>query len=436
MVQGLGFVWTWAPNKFINLHFTGILDYTLKWLKIIEKNGTPRFRNNPLKKKLLDIQAPSLPELMRELNYMPSCHIPEINHITDRIYDIIKGSEKINRAQKGLENQGLMKNFLNNHSNIIIKPADKGRRIVLMDKEDYVFEAMTQLCDRTTYKQVSNKISSTQWTRLNEILNELVTMKIITKSTATLMAPQNSPGDRKFYLLPKIHKHSSQWRVPNRIPKGRPVDEYCSEEAEIPTITTQQSTNMVQSTGLYFFSILANQSKTVFGEELVNFIIHSFNCLKSNELILNERPKEELMELMFSEQNSQELYKLLEKEFANLKVPLSRTELQDLKEKMAKLQENYIAKFHQNLQVKFNKNFILEQYFNHYKRKFSTMDSQFSDKKYQDFQKREIESAKNKMRNEKNEFDSKLCQIQRKVNEREEERKKEKQREMSHFIWV
>ncbi|CAD5126944.1 unnamed protein product [Dimorphilus gyrociliatus] len=144
MAQGLGFAWTWAPNKFINLHFTGILDYTLKWLKIIEKNGTPRFRNNPLKKKLLDIQAPSLPELMRELNYMPSSHIPEINHITDRIYNIIKGSEKINRAQKGFENQGLMKNFLNNHPNIIIKPADKGRRIVLMDKEDYVFEAMTQ----------------------------------------------------------------------------------------------------------------------------------------------------------------------------------------------------------------------------------------------------------------------------------------------------
>ena len=43
---------------------------------------------------------------------------------------------------------------LRNDKNIVIKPADKGGNIEIMDKEDYIQEGLRQLSDNTHYEEL------------------------------------------------------------------------------------------------------------------------------------------------------------------------------------------------------------------------------------------------------------------------------------------
>ena len=104
---------------------------------------------------------------------------------------------------------------LNDNPNLIIKPADKGSGIVLMNTCDYVYEAYKQLNDYNFYEELSS--DQTELFHL-EVIQVLVSMKqreeIDQKCFSFLAAGPTKPG--RFYLLPKIHKG----KLP---PPGRPI---------------------------------------------------------------------------------------------------------------------------------------------------------------------------------------------------------------------
>ena len=91
---------------------------------------------------------------------------------------------------------------------IIIKPAHKGSTVVIWSKDDNLLEASSQLSDTKVYqkckgeplKKVNNEIKSVLWDMFNR-------KKIHNKVRDYLLMKKPQLG--RFYLLPKVHKKTS-----------------------------------------------------------------------------------------------------------------------------------------------------------------------------------------------------------------------------------
>jgi hypothetical protein len=105
---------------------------------------------------------------------------------------------------------------LQNRSDILIKPADKGGAIVLMDRSDYITEGQRQLNDTQTYTKLDADITQTNLQKVTEVI---LKTKIPTETQVKLIPKESTCS--KFYLLPKIHKGT--YPVP-----GRPIVSSCS----------------------------------------------------------------------------------------------------------------------------------------------------------------------------------------------------------------
>ena len=112
---------------------------------------------------------------------------------------------------------------LSNNDQIIIKPADKGGSLVIMDKCNYVFEAERQLSDTCYYKPIPNSIQNENKIRLYSILRDMKFKNIITEKQFEYLLGPTLTQPRHFYLLPKIHKEINTWTIPNKMPPGRPI---------------------------------------------------------------------------------------------------------------------------------------------------------------------------------------------------------------------
>lgn len=127
------------------------------------------------------------------------------------------------------EEEALME--IQNRHSIIIKPADKGSTIVIVDKEDYAFEAMRQLQDKEFYKPLQEPIYLETQNQIVQLLKQLHKTKHINHKQLLFLTGTNLPRPRYFYLLPKIHKETAEWTKPTQIPKGRPIVSDCSSES-------------------------------------------------------------------------------------------------------------------------------------------------------------------------------------------------------------
>ena len=98
--------------------------------------------------------------------------------------------------------------ILSNNKNIIIKPADKGGATVILNRRDYITEAMRQLNIEEYYKRVEEDLTSQHEQLINQCISDLINNGDLDMDTGQLLRPANSR------TLPKIHK-------PNN--PGRPV---------------------------------------------------------------------------------------------------------------------------------------------------------------------------------------------------------------------
>lgn len=117
---------------------------------------------------------------------------------------------------------------LRNDPSIIIKPADKGSTTVLMNREDYILEASSQLEKTQYYTELPSPIFTATVPRLNEILTRMLHNGSITQKQYDFLQASTQDRPRRFYTLPKIHK--SSWFKPN-IPHGRPIVSDSSSES-------------------------------------------------------------------------------------------------------------------------------------------------------------------------------------------------------------
>jgi len=116
-----------------------------------------------------------------------------------------------------------IKNFKRN-TELIVKPADKGGAVVVMDKALYEKEALRQLNNNHYYRPLPDgPIYQDTASAMFNILLELFTQGYITgNQLGYLRADPKTMDSRYMYILPKIHKSRASWPDP-RMPAGRPI---------------------------------------------------------------------------------------------------------------------------------------------------------------------------------------------------------------------
>ena len=98
---------------------------------------------------------------------------------------------------------------------IIIKPADKGSAVVIMNISDYVAEGDRQLADRNFYRPVGEDLTASHTWMVNETIDLMRDNGEISEKNAAFLRVTR-PRTAQMYLLPKIHKN----QLP---PPGRPI---------------------------------------------------------------------------------------------------------------------------------------------------------------------------------------------------------------------
>ena len=115
------------------------------------------------------------------------------------------------------DEQSALRSLANNR-NIVIKPADKGGGLVVMNTKDYVFEAHRQLNNTKFYRKIYVKNTKDIDAEINKTVRSLWEQDEIDLNCLSYLTPESTkPG--RFYMLPKIHKN----KLP---PPGRPIVRY------------------------------------------------------------------------------------------------------------------------------------------------------------------------------------------------------------------
>ncbi|GFO00957.1 hypothetical protein PoB_002746200 [Plakobranchus ocellatus] len=100
---------------------------------------------------------------------------------------------------------------LKNNAHIIIKPADKGGAVVVLNTPDYIAECTRQLSNATYYRKLNSDPTKKYNKRINDRLEIGVRSGEIDSDTAKrLIVLHPVPG--RFYILPKIHKEGNPGR--------------------------------------------------------------------------------------------------------------------------------------------------------------------------------------------------------------------------------
>lgn len=120
-----------------------------------------------------------------------------------------KSRENLTKAQKSAIDH------LTKNESIIIKPADKGGAVVIMDRDKYVEEALRQLNNQFYYQRL--------WSNpMDNIRDEVKVLLLTARDTGWISKQERDfllcqhPRIPTFYMLPKIHKSLES-------PPGRPI---------------------------------------------------------------------------------------------------------------------------------------------------------------------------------------------------------------------
>ncbi|XP_073416057.1 uncharacterized protein [Dendrobates tinctorius] len=106
-------------------------------------------------------------------------------------------------------------NSIHSNKNIIIKPADKGGALVVMNYIDYNKEVNRQLSDTSTYGIIPRDSVSTITHKIRDLTKTYLDRHMIDQKTASFLVNPH-PITPVFYILPKIHKSLEN-------PPGRPI---------------------------------------------------------------------------------------------------------------------------------------------------------------------------------------------------------------------
>ena len=114
---------------------------------------------------------------------------------------------------------------------IVIKPADKGSAVVIMNRQDYIAEGERQLSNQLHYRQLECSIAPENSLLISQIFDKLQDKGLIDAGQACYLKGDIKPSPRGMYMLPKIHKPIDKWPEGSPLPPGRPIVSDCSSES-------------------------------------------------------------------------------------------------------------------------------------------------------------------------------------------------------------
>lgn len=148
----------------------------------------------------------------RGLSFFPDHQIKDFDIFLEKqeIKKISKNSKK-SKKSKGKNKDNLTKKgkealtALNKNEEIVIRAANKGGGIVVMDYNIYHKEALNILLDPVHYEKISGNPFPEVKNQFRDLLKRCLTNNLLTKDeyrSVNIMVP----NDPFFYFLPKIHK--------------------------------------------------------------------------------------------------------------------------------------------------------------------------------------------------------------------------------------
>ena len=116
---------------------------------------------------------------------------------------------------------------LETRQEMVIKPADKGGKIVLWPTTMYMDEAVKQLHDKKYYEEQMEDKTPSLTMNIETFLTHLLSKGLIDEDCYSFLAPLSTTKTPTFYMLPKIHKEGCP---------GRPIISGCQS----PTVALSQ----------------------------------------------------------------------------------------------------------------------------------------------------------------------------------------------------
>lgn len=118
--------------------------------------------------------------------------------------DIIQGLRKNSKMNITKEEENAMREILNDNT-IVIRPADKGSGIVVMDADKYTDNLEQEVKDSDTYEEVDTDLTQKIRNKVKKLVNEMHKSGSITDELRKYMLPFDS-GAGKLQANPKLHK--------------------------------------------------------------------------------------------------------------------------------------------------------------------------------------------------------------------------------------
>ena len=232
--KGLSFIPSTRSMKLVD--FCNYRDRLIRRIKLFDffKDDSSTYKPNDFCNKFIGLSSWTPPEFLisqQSLDTINSVLFTSDNtvrhwvtHDADRII--------VNNTHNLTSGEFHAITSLKNNSDIVIKPADKGGAIVIMDKESYVKEAYRQLNNNKYYQRISASTFDINRQHINRVINTLFAKSFISSKQKSFLLGSENNKTRKFYLLPKVHKERKTWPHSN-MPSGRPIVTCCGSELHI-----------------------------------------------------------------------------------------------------------------------------------------------------------------------------------------------------------
>lgn len=166
-------------------------------------------------------------------NWTPPPHklLPEIHLLIQKDNKDFKQFFRFHQEKQNLSQDEVkaLRELMNNKQ-IVIKPADKGSSVVILGREQYITEVHRQLTDKNYYKKLERPIYLESIPLVHDILETLKIKGFINNKQKQYLKGDAQLRERRFYILPKIHKEPEKWSIPFEVPPGRPIVSDCSSE--------------------------------------------------------------------------------------------------------------------------------------------------------------------------------------------------------------
>ncbi|XP_028459985.1 uncharacterized protein LOC114572514 [Perca flavescens] len=153
------------------------------------------------------IQLPFLPKS----NWSPAlAHLPsEVSHLIQLDMTALQNDYRVGWTKSNLSRYELEAlDQLSSNNNLVIKPADKGSAVVILDREDYLQEGFRQLNNTYYYKKLDGPIFKQTIPMVDKIVNTLHAKKFINTKQKNFLLSDKEPRAQDFTSSQKSIKQA------------------------------------------------------------------------------------------------------------------------------------------------------------------------------------------------------------------------------------